>query len=156
MSTRVLGTSFNIQAYGDEAFYEVAVLTGKVSVSAETTTVKELSILTPGQKMIVEKKTGTFGVAFFDNPDQYTAWRAGKLVFENATVQSIARSLGRAFNADIKLRHESLGTCLITTSFDPMTLPEILDLLCLTLNTRYTREGSDYWIEGTQCDEIGQ
>lgn len=154
MRTQVLGTTFNIQAYGDDAFYEVAVLTGKVSVSEETTAVKKLSILTPGQKIVLEKATGTYGVASFDNPDQYTAWRDGKLVFENASVQSIVRSLSRAFDADIKLRHESLGTCLITTSFDPMTLPEILELLCLTLNTRYTQEGPIYWIEGAQCDGV--
>jgi ferric-dicitrate binding protein FerR (iron transport regulator) len=93
-----------------------------------------------------------FAKAEFDNMDQYTAWKDGKLVFENVPVDVILRALGRSFNATIRVRHGSSGGgCLLTTTFDPAPLHEILDLLCLTLNTQYVKDGEVYWIEGNGC-----
>jgi transmembrane sensor len=54
---KVLGTSFNVRAYPDEAHTEVFVATGKVSLSATSTT--QSIVLTPGSNGILSKKDGT-------------------------------------------------------------------------------------------------
>jgi ferric-dicitrate binding protein FerR (iron transport regulator) len=153
LTTTVLGTSFNVKAYGAEDINEVAVITGKVSV-AQTVDNKPSSEVTlqPGQKAVLTKSTAQLSKENFSDMSHYTSWRDGKLIFEDTPVKEVIASLGRRYNIDIHLTSEALQDCRVTATFDPMPLEKVMYLLCFTLNAEYSRKGDDYSITGVGCN----
>jgi transmembrane sensor len=152
LTTTVLGTSFNVKAYGADDLNEVAVITGKVSV-IHTTADKHASevLLQPGQKAVLTKGTNLLSKEAFNDQDRYTSWKEGKLIFENAPVGEVITSLGRYYNIDIQLT-EALRSCKVTATFDPMPLEKVMYLLCFTLNAEYVHTGNQYSISGAGCN----
>ncbi|WEK34097.1 MAG: FecR domain-containing protein [Candidatus Pseudobacter hemicellulosilyticus] len=128
LTTKVLGTAFNIDAYKPDTAIAVTVTKGKVAVSDSS---KELGQLLPDQRLIchadgsVEKDSTT--------ARDYTAWTSDQLVFRNMTYKDVARRLERRFGIELWFRNPKLEECLITGSFDArLPLQEILDMIALT------------------------
>lgn len=148
LAATVLGTSFNIRAYAGTQ-QEVAVITGKVSVQVEENETVKAVVLTPGSRAVLSEQG--LRQESFSGFDQYTAWKDGKLVFEDVLARDMLASINRFYNTDIRFRSDSLGLCRITTVLEPQSVKEVLALLAFTLNTTYTHEGDVYWIEGQGC-----
>ncbi|HEY5745658.1 MAG TPA: FecR domain-containing protein [Chryseolinea sp.] len=153
LTTTVLGTSFNVKAYGNDDLNEVAVITGKVSVVHTTSDNRSSEVLLqPGQKAVLIKAQDLLSKEEFSDVDHYTAWREGKLIFEDAPVDEVISSLGRYYNIEINLSSETLKGCRVTATFDPMPLEKVMYLLCFTLNAEYTHTGKKYSITGAGCN----
>jgi transmembrane sensor len=90
----VLGTSFNINAYNDEAANKVTLLDGKVRVRAANDSI----VLQPGQQAIV---TGGIHREAHVNVDAVIAWKNGLFSFKDADLQTVLRQLSRWYNVDI-------------------------------------------------------
>lgn len=147
LTTTVLGTVFNVRSYTNEQLEEVAVVSGKVSVAYNDRT----ALLTRGRKVIL---TGEIlGEGSFDDFDRYTTWKDGKLVLENRPVNEVLQTVNRFYGVDIRVRGGNLGSCLISTTLEPMPEQELTDLLCLLLNAKAQKEGPTYWISGNGCNE---
>lgn len=153
LTTTVLGTSFNVKAYSADELSEVAVITGKVSVTHMAADQRSSEVLLqPGQKAILTKGTDLLSKETFNDRDRYTSWKEGKLIFEDAPVGEVISSLGRYYNIDIRLA-ESLQSCKVTATFDPMPLEKVMYLLCFTLNAEYDHAGNQYSITGAGCNQ---
>ncbi len=90
----VLGTHFNINAYGDENAVKTTLLEGSVKVSSAG----KDKILKPGEQAQLEG--GNIRVAEVD-VDEVVAWKNGFITFNNADIKSIMRQLGRWYNVDV-------------------------------------------------------
>ncbi|WP_160143725.1 FecR family protein [Chryseolinea soli] len=153
LTTTVLGTSFNVKAYRNDDFNEVAVITGKVSVVHTTSDNRSSEVLLqPGQKAVLVKTQDLLSKETFSDVDHYTSWREGKLIFEDAPVADVISSLQRYYNIEINLSSETLKACRVTATFDPMPLEKVMYLLCFTLNAEYTHAGKKYSISGAGCN----
>lgn len=128
ITTRVLGTAFNIDAYAPADHITVTVQRGKVVVSDS---LRELATLLPDQRLVCLadgsiKKDSALAA-------DYTAWAAGQLIFREMKFSEVAGRLERKFGVQLHFRDTSIGNCLITASFEPTTsLKDILDMLALT------------------------
>ena len=74
----VLGTSFNVNTYGDDGQIYTTVVNGKVQVSSKRNGQKE--ILNPGMQSVMDMKTGKLVVHEVD-VEPFVAWREGRFVF---------------------------------------------------------------------------
>ena len=95
----VLGTSFNINAYPDEAMNKVTLLSGAVRVKNANGGPVQLR---PGQQ-------AQFGVRPLQvvsgvDVDGVLSWKNGFFYFERATLQEVLRELARWY--DVKVRYE--------------------------------------------------
>lgn len=130
IQTRVVGTSFNINAYADERSVSVAVSTGKVQV--EKVDVKGKTLigrdLTHNHMLVYDIKKDTYRQTLTD-ADLLSAWRTNKLVFNNASMAEIARTLERTYNMPIVLTGTSGKQGLYTVTFDNYPLDRLLPLL---------------------------
>jgi transmembrane sensor len=91
----VLGTSFNINAYADEAYVRTSLLEGSVKVSNGS----KSSALAPGQESFSgadEKLTIAAG-----NIEMAIAWKNGYFQFDKASLPVILRQIGRWYDLDI-------------------------------------------------------
>ncbi|GAA4317849.1 FecR family protein [Mucilaginibacter gynuensis] len=102
IQTRVLGTSFKVDAFEGRAM-EVAVVTGKVRVDQFAGGKQvSLAILTPGQKMTYANKQATVNEVPIND---VSAWQDGKLVFKNQKMSEITEVLERWFNVKFQYKN---------------------------------------------------
>ncbi|HMF71942.1 MAG TPA: FecR domain-containing protein [Flavitalea sp.] len=128
--TRVVGTSFNVNAYADENSVSVAVATGKVQVEKEDAKAKTLigRNLTHNHLLVYDLKKDTYRQSLAD-ADLLSAWRTNKLVFNKASIAEIARILERSYNIPIVLSGKPRKLGLYTVTFDNYSLDKLLPLL---------------------------
>ncbi|MFA4867834.1 MAG: FecR domain-containing protein [Pedobacter sp.] len=96
-SVQVLGTHFNISAYGDEDAVKTTLLEGSVRVSA-LVGVKGEKVLSPGEQSVLRA-----GKLLVDEVDvqEAAAWKNGIFIFEGETVGSIMRKLSRWYDVEV-------------------------------------------------------
>ena len=153
ITTTVLGTSFNIQAYENEDL-EIAVLTGKVAVGKESDRpIAESLVLLPHQKAVLSKNSQELTMHEFQHAEKYLAWKDGRLIADNLSVISILQMLNRTYDATIEVENDALGGCRVTAEFESMPLERVLDFLCAILNTTYSQKDGKYVIHGSRCQK---
>ena len=156
LTTRVLGTSFNVSAYPGEKNIQVTVATGKVEVSPvppqdngayspleEPVPTRQKGqggvlgpatkiLLTPTQQAIFNRSTGSLEMQKVASTS-YHAWKDQVLSFDSATLEEVAQTLERWFDVKIDFREHSSGDCQVTVAYERPTLQEVLaDLNLLT------------------------
>lgn len=128
MRVEVLGTSFNLSAYKEDAATSVTLVEGKVAL--QNNAGKTIANLSPGQ-MATKNKTKleiqNVKTAF------YIAWKEGEIFFEDERLDEIAVKLERWFNVEIIFANEHLksqkftGTILKNKPVDQIM--QVLELL---------------------------
>jgi len=93
----VLGTHFNIMAYGDEKAIATTLLEGAVKISKGT----NAKVLKPGQQAIEDKDDGAIRIDPDADVDQAVAWKNGLFHFSDVSLQAIMRQIGRWYDVDI-------------------------------------------------------
>lgn len=149
IQTKVLGTSFNINAYKELASVAVSVIEGKVAVSDS---LKSFAVLEKDQQIKVNKRNKTIYVT--ENESKSVAdWREGRLVFDQATFWEIKSVLHKKYGIDIRFDNENLKNCRFTALFEKDDKPlEILDMLNLLHGTSYKIENNFIIIYGNGCE----
>lgn len=96
MEIAVLGTSFNVNAYGEEDDVKVTLLEGKVKVMNEGT-----AILKPGEQAVVNQ-TGEISVHRNFDQEAVMAWKNGLFHFDNTSIEVIIRQIERWYDVSIE------------------------------------------------------
>ena len=99
---RVLGTSFDVNAYpGDELHYTV-LARGSVAVGDKRT--GEERVLSPGEQLVFNVESGGVIVERVD-VGQAVAWKDGMFVFDGLTLDQIMTKLARWYNVTVFFRN---------------------------------------------------
>ncbi|WP_347840585.1 FecR domain-containing protein [uncultured Draconibacterium sp.] len=137
INVTALGTEFNVQAYADDEAVATTLVEGKVLIEKVLAkqAPQKLGFLVPGQHVNYNLKSGEIYSTKGD-VDKYTAWKDGKLVFDNESISVVAQKLSRMFNVDIEIA-ENVKHYTYTVTFinDPLYL--ILDLMSETTPVKY-------------------
>ncbi|MGJ1261931.1 FecR family protein [Sphingobacterium spiritivorum] len=96
-TVEVLGTSFNIKAYGEE-HESTTLFTGLVKLKNNTNNYEK--ILSPGTKAVLERN-GKFKVGIADL-EEVASWRSEAFVFNETKIDEILNQLSRWYNVDIQ------------------------------------------------------
>lgn len=129
---RVLGTSFNVNAYRENTAVEVIVKTGEVSVTRHGE-VPETIILKPGNRGIYKRTEETLEITREINQN-YLAWKTRSFIFEDQTLLEVSEQIGKVYQAEIIIASDSLKDARITTTFSDQSLDAILNVLSATLD----------------------
>jgi ferric-dicitrate binding protein FerR (iron transport regulator) len=100
MVVEVLGTHFNVNAYGDEPHMKVTLLEGAVKISSGNVS----GLLKPGQQAKV--KDNDINVNSDVNVDQVMAWKNGYFSFEKAGIKEVMRQIARWYNIEVTYEGE--------------------------------------------------
>lgn len=155
--TKVLGTSFTVSAFPDQADITVEVKTGKVSVitgkmndrgnSGATET-----ILTPNQKIIYHKRENTVSRSIVDKPRQVLPPDIVKRMhYDAAPVTEIFEGLEKVYGVDIVFDEHVFSSCILTTSIAEGNIYDRLDMICNAISARYSLKDNLIVIEGSGC-----
>ncbi|MFD2786091.1 FecR family protein [Hymenobacter rubripertinctus] len=131
---RVLGTSFNVQAYPEESTVETAVVTGQVAfIRAGTGAPQSQDTLyvLPDQRMVFTKQTASMHREQGEGRD-FKAWNDGVLIFQETPLDEVARVLARQYAVRVDLENDQLARCRLSGRFTNQSLREVVSLLSLT------------------------
>jgi|GEM_PF-1604316 len=160
LSTRDIGTEFNIRYYPGEPSIAIAVASGKVQVlhtpaattpaaassaatsSAATSTTAPLAALTTGQLLQYDSLTQRSGITDLPDPSAIGAWRRGILSFRQQRLKEVTGELERYYGVQFQYNDPASENIVITTLLDNKSLADALDILSLTAGVHFTREGN--------------
>ncbi|PSK90730.1 FecR family protein [Taibaiella chishuiensis] len=131
LTTRVLGTSFQVIAYPGETRTSVTVVTGKVAVSRNRKGQEPLLLasLSPEEKIVLNLPDDSVKVSAV-SAAQATAVRDGKLVFDNSSLAEVAERLRVQYGISVHLANEQVAARRITATFDPnISMQDLSDIL---------------------------
>ena len=109
----VLGTSFNVRAYPEDASIKTTLISGVLRAGSG----KEQRILSPGYQSTIHKGTQENRVQDIEVTDEI-GWVTGKLNFKQTPFSDIAATLERAFNVNIQIENQSLLQKRFTGKFE--------------------------------------
>jgi transmembrane sensor len=139
---QVLGTHFNINAYGDETPVKATLLEGSVSVK----TGNNSALLKPGQQALVE--TTQINLNRDVDVVKEVAWKNGLFNFNNEKLKSIMPQISRWYNIDVVYENKDVQNILITGEIErKANLSEVLKILTF-LNIDYKLEGRKLILKG--------
>ncbi|WP_297906433.1 FecR domain-containing protein [uncultured Parabacteroides sp.] len=143
VKVKVLGTKFNVKAYGDDDNIEVTLAEGKVGVGLDT---KNLIPIMPGQQIKYMKASHRF-IKREVRLQSYTAWVCGKFYFTNYPLEKIAKQLERSFNVRIQILGNDLKKAAFTGDFvRGENIDQILRVMTANRPIRYKIEGDQITI----------
>lgn len=144
---KVLGTSFNVNAYSENAAVEVIVKTGEVAVTRHGEVPRTI-ILKPGNKGVYKKTEETLEITR-EIDKNYLAWKTKSFIFEDQTLLDVSQQLNKVYQAEIIIDSDSLKDARITTTFHDQSLDAILNVLSVTLDLDVRRNNGQIILSET-------
>ncbi len=155
ITTRVLGTSFNVRSYPDEEEVVVAVESGKVAVreaNGEPSLSEEIErvVLEAGQWAGYNIQTLQFKTATGDI-SEFVAWNRGILLHHDKEMSYVATQLERWYGVEITFQSELLKKCVIRGEYENETLENVLNAISYALNIEFRIDGRNVLLIGEGC-----
>ncbi len=143
-SVEVLGTSFNVKSVSGQENVQVAVVEGKVSFSALEVGNPERSsvILTKGQFGYLDVNENSIAVDEMAI-DNYLAWKSGRFIFEELTMDQVCTQLNRIYNTECSFRDSDIRSMELTSNFSNESLEKTLEVISMTLEIGYELRGEE-------------
>ncbi|MDI9871405.1 FecR family protein [Flectobacillus roseus] len=159
--TKVLGTSFLIQANENDKTVKVVVKTGKVSVFENTesnldehTNHKKLEglVLTPNQQVVFDETDKRMIRSLVDSPNLLKVPIQNQVFeFTNVPISEVFKVLEKAYGVNIVYDADVMKNCYLTASLDDEPLFEKLNLICKTLDAKYEQVDAQIVIYSNGC-----
>lgn len=145
LSTKVLGTKFNVSAFPNEKEISVSLVEGKVEVAKKGINFEERIVVLKPQQQLVYNKVKE--ISTFDQFDEQTAvgWKDNILKFDNEPLEKVFIELERAFGVKFELTDKSFNRKKITANFKNdsfWTVTEVIKKLT-KLNYRTIKENNE-------------
>lgn len=145
VAIKVLGTRFNVRTTPDSVL--VALESGSVRMCAGSDSIT----LQPGQTGIYDIRNRRFGLAPFDDINQ-TGYATRNFDFKNASLQSIAAQIEKAYDIRIVFSNKALEKCTMSSTFNNESLDYILNVIAVTLNIQFRTENKTVYLSGNSCE----
>lgn len=136
MNVNVLGTSFNVMAYDDEANIKTTLLEGAVQVVNGNSK----ALLKPGQEANVNNTEEKVKIATADI-EQATAWKNGMFLFNKTDIRSIMRQLSRWYDFEVKYESAFENRNFSGMISRETELSQVLKMLQMTKDVKFKVEG---------------
>jgi len=148
LSVKALGTSFNVNAYGESEALKVSLVTGKVEVNIDNDIVNK-SILEPGDGLSFNRRSKMVTKGKFD-PEIILAWRKGIIYFKDTSWEEIVITLERWFDVEFEVKNTPRNQKLYSGQFNNQSLELVLESLSFSKDFRYRIDGKKILIDFSQ------
>ena len=141
----VLGTAFNIKAYGDDDHVSTTLVRGLVNIEFnEENGEARVMQLQPNEKILVSRITKgkesyyAYGIEKGIDADNETSWKDGWLSVKGESLHELARKIERLHDVKINFENEELKAYRYTGRLRQLSLEQVLKALALTSPVEFT------------------
>jgi transmembrane sensor len=146
---KVLGTSFNVNAYSAASCTEVSVKTGLVSFSSLGNQYGGI-LLKPGEMGMLNKGADSVVRMLADNFN-LLAWKEKRLMFKKTPLDSVIKTLNKYFKKTISVKNNALLKCTFTSTFNNPTWDEVIEALKVSLDLTVLQDKDAIIMDGEGC-----
>lgn len=133
----VLGTEFNMEAYGTEREVKTTLVSGAVKLTYRSEHKEEKSyLLQPDEEFVYHRRSRKVSVQKPYVPT-LTAWKDGLVIFRNTPFEEALKVLGKRFNVEFIIKNEKLYENSFTGLFDAQHLQLILEHFRISSDIQY-------------------
>ncbi len=159
LNIRVLGTTFNIKSYAQDATIETTLIRGMIEVRKNNEPATKKIVLTPNEKLIYNKSEAllvrpnneqntiakklealsitTLSKNIPDSSRVETAWIYGRLVFDGDSFVTLAEKMERWYNIKITIQNQSISNNRFSGVFEKENVEEAFKALQLITMFKY-------------------
>jgi ferric-dicitrate binding protein FerR (iron transport regulator) len=141
MQVEVLGTHFNVNAYGDEGAIKTSLLEGSVKIKRGGLS----GLLKPGQQGVLENNNNDLKIRKV-NMDEVIAWKNGLFQFDGAGIKTIMLEISRWYNVEIVYSGKVPQRSFVGKISRDAALPDVLKILELS-NVKFNVTGRRIIVE---------
>lgn len=134
----VLGTSFNMEAFPGDSILSTTLLEGKIRFVSDAGSVQ----MNPGEKLVYNNKTSKAKLTK-TNGEAETAWKYGKIIFDNTPFNEVLRMLSKRFNVDFVVKNEKYRKDSFTGTFSTQRLEQVLDVFSISSKIKWRYASTD-------------
>ncbi|SEK26802.1 FecR family protein [Parapedobacter koreensis] len=139
LSTRVLGTSFNVKAYAELNEMQVSVLTGRVEVSQGDSLV--LGVLHRGDELTYRKSTQTASIQQVATENS-NGWMVGKTSLRQASFDELAVVLRHSHGMRLRAGDGTIAKQRYSIQFSrDVPIDDLIKAICEVHGNQYRKEG---------------
>lgn len=126
------GTEFNISTYSNDTKQEVLLTEGSVNLQLQKNA-QRVSILNlkVNELAVYDKVNHKMNVKIVD-PEKYTAWKQGRIIFKNDLLEDVIIKLERWYNIDFDYNDNMNDSYAFTGTFEGEDLARILNCIEIT------------------------
>lgn len=146
LDVKVVGTSFNVNAYPQTDSVRVSVHTGKVKCYVGKDTV----VLVPGEIAVYNKTRGELKKGRETDPNA-TAYRNRVFKFRNTPLSDAIRSLNNAYGSNIIIKSDMIRNCGVNGDFNNVSLDVVLGRIEDAIGFTIQRNGTTILLDGKGC-----
>ena len=103
VAVRVLGTSFNVNAYPERETVAATLVEGSVQVNYKA----GQQVIRPGMQLVYDKQNGKAEVSAVDT-EVYTSWKDGYYYFKREPLENIMEVLSRWYDLNVFYHNQDL------------------------------------------------
>jgi len=139
INLKVLGTSFNLQAYPESNEISTTLISGKVVLERESNGITlKINELKPLERAVLKIDVNSLDISSEEDADKFIAWKDGKLVFSNDPIENVAVKLGNWYNVTVLISNDKLKRYRFTATFTDEPIEQVLDLLSKSSPIKYS------------------
>ncbi|MCC8407817.1 FecR domain-containing protein [Mucilaginibacter sp. UR6-1] len=143
LTTTVLGTAFNVEAYHNEGEVKVTLVRGRVRVE----TANERLMLAPGQMLKYLNLTKHAAITTV-NTTQANAWTTGKISFTDVSLSDALKRMAIIYGVKISpLNYRLLNNRRITGVFERKPIDKILTNVLYIHGLKWEKKGGEFIIQ---------
>jgi transmembrane sensor len=154
LSTRVVGTSFNIKAYTNSS-QQVTVVSGIVTVQPENNARHDTSTLrlSPDQQGAWNDQKQRLEKIQLSSARHYAQRRYGRFIYDGESMAAVLDDIQQQFHVQVKY-NDAIGRCSFYGDFDvKQNVDSVLYIVAAALNAQLTKNKNSniYMISGGTC-----
>jgi ferric-dicitrate binding protein FerR (iron transport regulator) len=138
-SIRVLGTSFNVEAYPEDDHIRVSLDEGKINMISAA---KKNNYLNSGERIIYDKATDSCTVIRAVDTKLVSMWKNDVIAFKNASLQEVLKTLNRWYNVSFVVEDPHAYTYSYTFISENTLLEKVLHDLEKIAPVQFTYENN--------------
>jgi transmembrane sensor len=148
LTTKVLGTTFDVYAYPEAKNVRITLATGRIQIANQKA---DLAILKPNQQLVYNKAK-TSAQTLMVNSVDYTAWKTGLQLFKQSKLDEVSIYLNKWYGLTTSFQDQSLKNYKITTLFTTnMPVRQVLDVVAASCCAQYTLHNHKVVLSGNGC-----
>lgn len=150
--TTVLGTSFNIKSYSEEAV-QVTVASGKVKVNTGigSSVGNDELILIQNEQITFLPESGELIKKNVD-ADYFLSWKEDVIRFDNTKLSEVVKTLERWYDKKISIQNKKLNDCVLVAEYKNEKLYNVLQSLKFSLGIEFEIKEDEIIISGKGCN----
>ena len=142
---RVTGTAFNVKAYSGNETFETVLAEGGIDMELNNASNKKVSLL-PGDRAVYAAESDDISIDKVE-PEYFTSWRTGELLFKDATLNDLVVELERIYDIKFHIVDKKLGEFRFRGMFSyNNNLIEALEKIKRTAQIDYRIENKEVWL----------